>query len=456
MPIQNSTDLFGVAALIVDPTLGAGTHTTITAAVAAATANQTIFVRPGTYTENFTIGTALNLTAFTADDLEPNVTISGTITVTAAIIVSISNIRLQTNSAALLAITGTLASIVNLSNCYLNCLNNTGITYSSSSGSSALNIDKCKGNLATTGIGLITDTSAGTVTINHTFITNTGSSLTASTTSAAPINVNWSQLPIILSSTSTGAWNGTYSVFGFGASNTTALTIAGTSSGGFVNCEFYSGTASAVSIGTGSSCDLIECQISSTNTNIATGAGSLRFCALGAIGTSTTGTTNVTSNVANIFRPGITLSPLQPSFSAYASGGKTDVTGDGTAYTVLFDTKVYDRQTNYTTATGIFAAPFTGVYIFSTTVFCTGMTTAMTPISLALVTSTGTPTTATTTTIVPRTAVTTDNEVTLTGMFLMNAADTCKVVLTISGSTKTADVSGGADLRTVFSGWLLG
>src|SRR5690242_8473255 len=112
------SNTFTTAKWIVSATASDGTHTTIGAALTSASSGDTIFIRPGTYTENLTLKAGVNLTAYTCDALTPNVTISGTCTFTAAGTVSISGIRLQTNSAALLAVTGSAASIVNLDNCY--------------------------------------------------------------------------------------------------------------------------------------------------------------------------------------------------------------------------------------------------------------------------------------------------------------------------------------------------
>ena len=55
--------------------------------------------------------------------------------------------------------------------------------------------------------------------------------------------------------------------------------------------------------------------------------------------------------------------PLQPAFLATAST-QSDVTGDGTTYTVQFGTVVYDQNSDYD-GTSTFTAPVTGRYLFS-------------------------------------------------------------------------------------------
>src|ERR1700676_4205216 len=102
MTIQNSTDLYANSVLIVDPTLGSGNYTTIGSALTASVSGQTIFIRPGTYTENLTLKAGVNLTAFGSDSSlngTATVIINGTCTLSTAGTVTISSIQLQTNSA---------------------------------------------------------------------------------------------------------------------------------------------------------------------------------------------------------------------------------------------------------------------------------------------------------------------------------------------------------------------
>jgi len=57
--------------------------------------------------------------------------------------------------------------------------------------------------------------------------------------------------------------------------------------------------------------------------------------------------------------------PLQPAFSAIQTSDATDVTGDGTAYTVICGTELYDQGSDYDNGTGVFTAPVTGRYHFN-------------------------------------------------------------------------------------------
>jgi len=66
------------------------------------------------------------------------------------------------------------------------------------------------------------------------------------------------------------------------------------------------------------------------------------------------------------------------TFIANTSTTHSNVTGDGTVYTVIFDTTTANEGSNYNTSTGIFTAPVAGNYLFNTTVELTGITSAMT------------------------------------------------------------------------------
>ncbi len=69
----------------------------------------------------------------------------------------------------------------------------------------------------------------------------------------------------------------------------------------------------------------------------------------------------------------ITL-PLQPCFLAYNSVVDSNKTGQSATYTLDFDTEVFDRGSNF--ASDTFTAPVTGLYLLTTTVNVSGITTA--------------------------------------------------------------------------------
>lgn len=56
--------------------------------------------------------------------------------------------------------------------------------------------------------------------------------------------------------------------------------------------------------------------------------------------------------------------PIQSAFSAYVSSTVSNVTGDGTLYRIIWDTENYDSNGDYDNTTGIFTAPYDGLYVF--------------------------------------------------------------------------------------------
>lgn len=271
-----ATNNYGPCKFIVDGTTVAnGTHSTIAAALTSASSGDTIFIRPGTYTENLTLKAGVNLTAFDCDAFTPNVTISGTCTFTTAGTVTISGIRLQTNSAFAVAVTGSAASILNLVNCFLNCSNNTGISFTSSSASAQINLLMCNARVGTTGITLFSHSSAGVLFFDRTYIDNPGASTTNSTCSAGFIFFQYCYNELPLTTSGTGVYTASFCHFSTFATNTKTFTSGGDANAIARHCCFKSGTATAITVTTG--LNLQESNIESTNATIIDGAGTLTY-----------------------------------------------------------------------------------------------------------------------------------------------------------------------------------
>lgn len=116
-----------------------------------------------------------------------------------------------------------------------------------------------------------------------------------------------------------------------------------------------------------------------------TGAESSNIClhSDGVVGESNTlriGQSTGTGNrqIQNAFIQGRVNLPGQPSFHAWISTPQTDVTGDSTSYNVIFQTERHDTSSSYNNATGVFTAPVTGKYMFTSQVIYEGLTAGMT------------------------------------------------------------------------------
>lgn len=162
------------------------------------------------------------------------------------------------------------------------------------------------------------------------------------------------------------------------------------------------------------------------------------------------------TNLLTVFSTGEWIRPLQPAFMARQSSTLDNLTGDGTVYTVIFDTEQYDQGSNYNNATGVFTAPVTGRYLFTSSVRGRDFTSSFTLSIVKLVTSNRTysgmqynpgalDTSASPTDCSNQVAVVAD----------MDSGDTASITYTVSGSTKTIALLGSTNTMTVFSGCLL-
>lgn len=278
------TNNYGPTKFVVATSAANGTHTTLASAMTAASSGDTIFLRDSV-TENVTITPGVNIACWSGDSLNVP-TITGTLTMTGAGTSTISGLKLTTNSAALIAVTGSAASILNVNNCYINCSNNSGITFSTSNGSAQIALFNCKGDLGTTGIKIFDHTSAGTLDLNNCWITNSGASTTASTISAGNIRILFSRLFSPITSSGTGSVGINGCNIDCSAQNATCLTIGGSGNGTITNSNVVAGSASAISIS--ASFNVNTCAISSSNTNAITGAGTILYSGISFTGSSTT------------------------------------------------------------------------------------------------------------------------------------------------------------------------
>jgi hypothetical protein len=364
-----ATNNYGEAKFIVASSAANGTHTTIAAALTAAMSGDTIFIRQGTYTENITLKAGVNLCAYGPASAffipsAGGVIINGTCTMTTAGTVGIKGIVLQTNGAtAALAVTGSAASIVLLENCYLNCTGNTGVTFSSSSGSAQIQFEYCSGDLTTTGIALFSHSSAGNLRLLHSSFGNSGGSTTNNTVSAGGFFPNYSSWANGTTLSNAADMNGSHLDLTM-SGNQTGLTTANTSTVTIIHGTFTSGTSSAISIGAGTGVTLHYCLVSSSNANAIAGAGTISYTDIVFNSVASIQGTVTQSSNAVIHMPSITVSSLQPAFLATHTVDQLNVTGAGTTATVNFTTEIFDQNSNYD-GTNTFQAPLTGRYQFN-------------------------------------------------------------------------------------------
>lgn len=150
-------------------------------------------------------------------------------------------------------------------------------------------------------------------------------------------------------------------------------------------------------------------------------------------------------------RPDHLSLPNQPAFLTYLSANAANVTGNATAYTIAFDTEVFDQGADLAGST--FTAPVAGRYRLSAHAGVGDLTTAMTRIVIEIVTSNRTY-------FIRRNISPAAADVETMGISVladMDAGDTATVRITLdNGAGATADVLGtAAPIQTFFSGELV-
>ena len=265
---------------IVDVT-GHGDFTTIAAALTAASSGQTIFIRTGTYTENFTLKAGVDICAFECDAQTPNVTIAGKITISNTGNNTISGINLRTNGDYFLETSGSNSSIIWLKGCYLSCSNNTGIHLTNSN--VTIGVLYCFGNISATGISYYNVT-AGNLSFLYCNLANSGLSTTATTHSGGNINFQYCDMDFPISTSGTASLVCEHCIFNTIALPAVCLTQGGSGANLFTHCYFTSGTSSSVSIS--SNAYLVHCTINSSNAFTLTGAGTMNYASIAFTGSS--------------------------------------------------------------------------------------------------------------------------------------------------------------------------
>lgn len=273
------------------------------------TNRKNVYIKPGTYTENLTLAVGVNLIALNKDDVATAVFIIGKATATFTGSCEISGLQLKTNSDYLLVVSGSNATQVYIDDCFLNCINNTGINFTSSNASSLITINNSTTDIGTTGITIYTSTSPGTLTFNFCDLNNSGSTTTASTVSSGIVALFECIDAIPMSASGTGSFRVEYCGIGTGV---TPFALNGTGNFAMEYCNCNTGNTPVVTLGSGTTGTIDFCRIASTAANAATGSGSLAIGSV--VYLSSTTTTNVTTT---------TNAPISPISTA-------SITFDGT------------------------------------------------------------------------------------------------------------------------------
>lgn len=155
-----------------------------------------------------------------------------------------------------------------------------------------------------------------------------------------------------------------------------------------------------------------------------------------------------TTNIMSAATTGEINYPLQPAFLA-SNSLASNVTGDGTTYTMIYGNEIYDQNGDFD-GTSTFTAPVTGRYLFCCSVVLGELGAAFTSGGLRIVASNRVITGDQSNYGAERNAANIKTT-TISHMVDMDAADTCTIDITVTGSTKTVDTNANG----YFSGYLL-
>jgi len=176
------------------------------------------------------------------------------------------------------------------------------------------------------------------------------------------------------------------------------------------------------------------------------------------IGSGQTLSTNSSPTFAGLTLGGNMTNSLQPCFFAYANANITNVTGDGTTYTIAFNTEYFDQGSNF--ASNTFTAPVTGKYLFLLDIKLSNFTASHTVGYAALVIAGTSAATQQFWNVSPANVRDANNNLHFSGAvgpITMTAADTATVQVTVSNSTKTVTLKGAAlsGEQSSFAGYLV-
>jgi hypothetical protein len=304
---------------VVDPStaIGArGTFDTISAAMTAASAGDTIFLKAGTYVESFELKAGVNIAAYGNSGFTPGVTIKGKITFTQAGFCTISGVELRTNADYALSVTGGNVSRIYLVECNVIAEDFAAIQLSTTGAGSSIRLINCWGrtNAGAAATNYFVVTGAGGLTFwNVNIIDNDTPQSTPSTfASTGGLLVKFSIIRFPITTTGGGRISGTNSEFNTFQLNSTPLNVGATASGlgNYVRgCTFLAGNTTAITINkpdpiTNVTLNMIACSVVTTSAAPVTGDGTLVESGTSFIGNNPIPSSSTLTFTRNAFDPG--------------------------------------------------------------------------------------------------------------------------------------------------------
>lgn len=341
---------------------GSADYTTVQSAINAAHAAgtpATVYVRPGTYTENLT----LYSTICVAGAIDANTTIIGVHTPPASGTFLFQNITLQ-SATDIFNSSAAGSAILTIEDCYINLTN--GFVYNLPNWTGSLTMFN-SGN-AGTNDGFVNNTGGATIYAVSCDI-GAGSGQTMVTSGSVDFEQCTFYCP---SNYQTGT---SFAIIASEFRNT--LTFSNNSTGTITDCRFVTGTSSAITQSSSGTVTLSECSINTSNTNAIAGAGAgavnlgnISFLNSSGIASTVTVSYKRTINRITPFIVGSTgnFSTVQAAVTACAAaGGGTVLVQPGTYtenLTLSSGVIIAGVIDGNTTITGVHTPPASGTFQF--------------------------------------------------------------------------------------------
>lgn len=272
---------------IVDPIANKGTHQTITAATAAASAGDIIFIREGTYIESFSPKAGVNYVALSTNA----VTINGTLTITTAGGQTFTGIQFANTTGNCVTISGSAFVDVSFYSCLFSVMSGTGVANTNANVS--VLFSNCQ--ITNSSAQFLTST-AGTIQLSNCIETSSLTPIANSITGGGLIvQDSYFITPFAISTNCTF----TDSYFDSSSFNRTPLIFTGSASAVINQCKALGGTASGITIGTGYQVAATNLTISSSNTNAIAGTGGLQYSDI----SFSTSSSTIQSTISTSFFP---------------------------------------------------------------------------------------------------------------------------------------------------------
>ncbi len=260
------------------------THTTIAGALSTAVSGESIFVKPGQYTEDLTLKAGVNIVGDIAGFTEDFPEIVGKLTATDTGTHNIIGFKLTPNSDFGLVVSGSNSTIVFLHTSRLRIDTNTYLNFTNSNVNSVVYFDNCLGRTVNAGNTLFVSTSVGVIFINYCNFAGDSTSIENSTISAGEVAMNHSLFSVPIQTTGTASIRIKHC--NLNPQGTPAFIIDHQSTLSPLqeqNTVFHTRisaatrTSPAINIGAGAQLEMISCIIGSENVNPIVGTGTLIY-----------------------------------------------------------------------------------------------------------------------------------------------------------------------------------